>query len=149
MWQLEPQPSWERSPGLMALYPLCRHGRSPNQAIAYAAGSIMAATPDTISRADLLTTLAIFGRLAYGQLDVLSLIGREHMKESPLYAEIGNETAQEYVLAAVRERFGAQAAASCREAVQRVNKADKLRRLHRLAMRCASVEVFQRGLTSR
>jgi hypothetical protein len=146
MWQLEPQPSWEAAPGLMALYPLCRHGRSPNQAIAYAAGSIMAATTDTITRADLLTTLAIFGKLAYEQLDVVGLIGREHMKDSPLAAQIGNERAHEYILAVLEERFGTQAATSCREAVDRVNKADRLRRLHRLAMRCASLETFQRAL---
>jgi len=149
MWQLEPRPSWEESPGLMALYPLCRHGRSPNQAIAYAAGSIMAATSDTIVRADLLTTLAIFGNLAYKHVDVVSLIGREHMKESRFLTEIGNERAQEYVLAALEERFGPQAAASCREAVQRVTNEDKLRQLHRLAVRCASVGAFQRGLRSR
>jgi hypothetical protein len=57
--------------------------------------------------------------------------------------------AQAWVLAALDERFGAQAAASCREAVEGMTKEDKLRRLHRLAVRCASVEVFQRGLRSR
>jgi hypothetical protein len=70
------------------------------------------------------------------------------MKESSLYAEIGNERAQEYVLAALEERFDAQVAAACREAVQGVTKEDKLRRLHRLAIRCASVEAFQQGLRS-
>jgi hypothetical protein len=84
LWQLEPQPWWEEAPGLMALYPLCRHGRSPNQAIAHAAGPIMAATADTIARADLLTTLAIFGKLAYGQFDVMSLIGRAHERVAAL-----------------------------------------------------------------
>jgi hypothetical protein len=71
------------------------------------------------------------------------------MEESPLYADFANETAQEYVLDVVKERFGAQAAASCRDAVQRVDKEAKLRRLHRLALRCASLEAFQRGLRSR
>jgi predicted transposase YdaD len=121
--------------------------------VAYAAGAITAATADTIIRADLLTTLAIFGKLAYRQLDVMGLIGREHMKESALYAEIGDEarveTAQAYVLAVLEERFGGQAAASCRDAVQRVTKQDKLRRLLRLAARFANIEAFQRGLRTR
>jgi len=115
----------------MALYPLCRDGRPAKQGLAYAAGAIMAVTPDTIIRADLLTTLAIFGKLAYGQMDVMSLIGREHMKESALYAEIGDEawveTAQADVLAVLEERFGEQAAAACSDAVQRLTKQDKLR----------------------
>jgi hypothetical protein len=137
----------------MALYPLCRHGRPAKQAVAHAAGAIMAATADTIIRADLLTTLAIFVKLAYKEFDVMGLIGREHMKESALYAEIGDEarveTAQAYVLAVLEDRFGGQAAASCREAVQRVTKQDKLRRLLRLAVRCANLEAFQRGLRPR
>ena len=153
VWQVEPQPWWEEVPGLMALYPLCQHGRPAKQAVAYAAGAITAATADTIIRADLLTTLAIFGKLIYGQLDVMGLIGREHMKESALYAEIGDEarieTAQAYVLAVLEERFGAQAVPSCRDAVRRVTKQDKLRRLLRLAARCADVEAFQRGLRTR
>lgn len=153
LWEVEPQPWWEEAPGLMALYPLCRHGRSGKQAVAYAAATIKAVTADTIIRADLLTTLGIFGKLAYRELDVMSLIGRELMKESALYAEIGDEarveTGQAYVLAALEGRFGKEAAASCREAVQRVINLDKLRRLHRLAVRCASVEEFQRGLRRR
>jgi hypothetical protein len=83
----------------------------------------------------------------------LGLIGREHMKESALYAEIGDEarveTAQADVLAVLEERLGGQEAASCRDAVQRVIKQDKLRRLLRLAARCANIEAFQRGLRTR
>ncbi len=75
------------------------------------------------------------------------------MKEAAIYAEIGDEarveTAQEYVLAALLERFGGESAASCRDAVKRVTIQDKLRRLHRLAMRVADIEGFQRGLRSR
>jgi hypothetical protein len=72
------------------------------------------------------------------------------MKESALYAEIGDEarveTAQADVLAVLDERFGSQAAASCRDAVSRIIKQDKLRRLLRLAARYANIEAFQRGL---
>ena len=153
LWQVEPQPWWDQVPGLMALYPLCRHGRPAKQAVAHAAGAITATTADTMIGADLLTTLAIFGKLAYKQLDVMGLIGREQMKESALYAEIGDEarveTAQADVLAVLEERLGKQAAASCRDAVLRVTKRDKLGRLVRLAARCADVETFQRGLRAR
>jgi len=75
------------------------------------------------------------------------------MKESALYAEIGDEarieTAQACILAVLEERLGGPAAASCRDAVQRVTKQDKLRRLLCLAARCASIEAFQRGLRTR
>src|SRR5438874_9142458 len=83
----------------------------------YAAGAIKAATADTIIRADLLTTLAIFGKLAYGQLDVISLIGRELMRESAILAEFGNEArveeAQAAVLDVLEAHFGKPAASSC------------------------------------
>lgn len=74
-------------------------------------------------------------------------------KESAIYAEIGHEarieTAQADVLAALEERLGRQAAASCRDAVQTVTKLDKMRRLLRLAVRRADVEAFRRGLRTR
>jgi hypothetical protein len=71
------------------------------------------------------------------------------MNESALYAEIGDEARVEaapaYVLAVLEQRFGGQAAASCRDAVQRVTRQDKLR----WAARCANIEAFQRGLRTR
>jgi hypothetical protein len=153
LWQIEPELWWEQVPGLMTLYPLCRHGRPAEQAVAHAAGAIAAATADTIIRADLLTSLAIFGKLAYGQLDVMGLIGREHMKESAIYSEIGDEArveaVQADVLVVLEERLGVQAAASCRDAVQRVTKQDKLISLLRLAARCDDINAFQRGLRKR
>ena len=60
----------------MTMYPLCSHGRDQSQAITYAAGSISAGVQDTAIRADLLTTLAIFGKLVYPGMNVLDLIGR-------------------------------------------------------------------------
>jgi predicted transposase YdaD len=153
MWELQPQSWWKEAPGLMTLYPLCRHGQQPKDAIAYAAGAITAATQDTNTRADLLTTLAIFGKMAYEQIDVMGLIGREQMKESAILAEFTEEarieTAQAYVLAVLEERFGREAVASCRDAIRGVTNENKLRRLNRLAVRCANIEAFQRGLRGR
>jgi hypothetical protein len=37
LWQKEPQDWWEDAPGLMVLFPLCRHGRQPREAIEYTA----------------------------------------------------------------------------------------------------------------
>jgi hypothetical protein len=37
LWERTPEPWWEEVPPLMALYPLCRHRRSPRQAVAHAA----------------------------------------------------------------------------------------------------------------
>ena len=101
----------------------------------------------------MLTTLAIFGKLAYEQLDVLSLIGREQMKDSALYndiaVEVRVEATQAAVLAVLDERFGEPTASLCRDAIQGVTNLDKLRRLHRLGIRCRSLEEFQRGLRRR
>jgi hypothetical protein len=153
LWEITPQLWWEEVPGLMALYPLCRHGRQPREAVTRAAAAIKATTPDTIRQADLLTTLAIFGRLAYRRLEVMDLIGREHMKESPLFAEIQDEarleTRQADVLEALVVRFGRETAARFTDAVHRVDNLEKLGRLHRLAIRCATPEDFQKRLRSR
>src|SRR5262245_53465262 len=105
----------------MALYPLCRHGRPRREALTYAAATIRGRVADVVRRADLLTTLAIFGRLVHPDLPVLDLIGRESMKESPLYQEIleegrveGRREGQLHTgRAAIREvldiRFGSEA----------------------------------------
>jgi predicted transposase YdaD len=137
----------------MALYPLCRHGRRARQAVSFAASAIQAATADTIVRADLLTTLAIFGRLAYRQLDSISLIGREQMKESTLYEEIKDEgrleSAQADVLAILGKRLGGEAAAQFTDSVHRISKLTRLRRLLLLASDCNNSEDFQRALRAR
>jgi hypothetical protein len=153
LWEIAPQPWWEDVPGLMALYPLCRHGRQPREAITHPATLIRAATPDTIRQADLLTTLAIFGRLAYRQLNVADLIGREHMKESPMYEEIKDEgrleTLQAAVLKVLKARFDRETAARFAEAIHQIAKMDKLDRLLSLASRCTTADEFQRGLRTR
>ncbi len=150
VWQLEPQKWWEEVPGLMALYPLCRQNRPARQAVSFAAEAIKAATPDTIVRENLLTSLGVFGKLVYGQLDVWSLIGRDNVKDSAIFAEFGEEVRveahQKDVLAVLEERFGKRLTASCGDAIRNVTNQDKLDQLLRLAARCASIETFQRGL---
>src|SRR5262249_33589987 len=85
LWQQVPQPSWEQAPGLMALYPLCRHGRPRREALTYPAQAIARQVSDPPLRADLLTTLSIFGKLVYPDMNVIELIGREQMKESKFF----------------------------------------------------------------
>ncbi len=40
LWELVPEPWWDQSPGLMALYPLTRHPEGPARAVAHAADAI-------------------------------------------------------------------------------------------------------------
>src|SRR5438270_13973120 len=74
LWQQEPEPWWDQVPGLMALSPLCRQQRPPHEVLTHAAQAIAAQSPDSIQRADLLTTLAIFGKLAYPEINVADFI---------------------------------------------------------------------------
>ncbi len=82
LWREQPQGWWEKAPGLMALYPLCAHGQAPEEAIRHAARSIKTRVKDTVVRADLLTTLGVFGRLVYREGEAMDLIGSEFMRES-------------------------------------------------------------------
>ena len=99
----------------MALSPLCRQERVPQEVLTDAVASIAAQTPDAIQRADLLTTLAIFGKLAYPSIDVAGFIGREQMKESKIIEEFQEEArlekAREYILQVLDAKFGARALA--------------------------------------
>src|SRR5262249_55207659 len=76
LWLEEPAAWWDKTPGLMPLYPLCRHRKPRRDAVAHAARTITDHESDTIIRADLLTTLYIFAKLAYPEVDALGLIGR-------------------------------------------------------------------------
>jgi hypothetical protein len=79
LWELEPQAWWEGVPGLMALYPLCRHRRTPPDAIRHAAEAIGRAA-DASQRADNLALLKIFGELAFPQLEVAEMIRSDDLK---------------------------------------------------------------------
>jgi hypothetical protein len=150
LWEEVPDASWEDVPGLMALYPLCRHGKTPRQAVAHAAAAIGRARGSARRRADLLTVLGIFGRLAYPDLDTFALIGREQMKESPAYQEIMDEGRVEqgraYILMGVEERFGKDAAEQLRADVQTIEDLTRLERLMRLAFSCPDLNTFREAL---
>jgi len=143
LWQHEPQPWWDQVPGLMALSPLCRQQRSPTAVLTHAAQAIGAQTPDSIQRADLLTTLAIFGKLAYPQIDVAGLIGREQMKESKIIEEFQVETQREAVLKVLDARFGPRAAEEFAPLLTSVTDSERLDRLLRLAAQSPDVKRFR------
>jgi hypothetical protein len=150
LWEEVPEASWEDVPGLMALYPLCRHSRPPRQAVTHAAAAIGRAGGSSRQRADLLTVLGIFGRLAYPDLDTFALIGREQMKESPAYQEIMDEgsvlTRRADILDNLEARFGPEAAEQVRGDVQAVEDLARLGRLHRLSVLCPDLAAFREGL---
>ena len=95
LWQEKPEPWWEQVPGLMALLPLCDHGRSEEDAVRFAAERIKAEVEDSNDSANLLTSLGFFSRLAAPHIDAFGLIGRESMSESTFYQEIMAEGAAE------------------------------------------------------
>jgi hypothetical protein len=154
LWKEEPAEWWDKEPGLMALYPLCRHRRSPMDAVAHAADAIGRTEGDLITRADLLTTLGIFGKLAYPQINVLGIIGREQMRESKFYQELKQEGWEEGRLVTLREdarealegRFGPVVGAEFEPILSKMTSPDELKRLHALAVRSKGLAEFRRRL---
>jgi hypothetical protein len=147
LWQQKPEPWWDEVPGLMALSPLCRQERPARDVLTHAAEAIAARTPDAIERADVLTTLAIFGKLAHPGLEVMDLIGREQMKESPIYDEIKEEgrveNARQYILQNLKDRFGPSAVTEFSGRVNAITDTKQLDRLRRLSVRCERLEQFR------
>jgi len=158
LWKEQPQPWWEEAPGLMALYPLCQHGQSPQAAVQHAAQSIQSRVPDPVQRANLLVTLAIFGKIKLPQAQVLDLIGRQQMIESSLYQEILDEgraegraegqinLTREYIREVLASRFGAPAAAEVAEPLRGIGDLSRLSELFRLALNCRKLSEFRKAL---
>jgi hypothetical protein len=150
LWQQVPQAWWEQAPGLMALYPLCRHNRPRREALTYPAQAIARNVSDPPLRADLLTTLSIFGKLVYPDLNVIELIGREQMKESKFFEEVMHEgglvEARKYILRTLEIRFGPEAAAGFRQALNKITDLDRLSEFHDLAIQCRRIADFRRSL---
>jgi hypothetical protein len=152
LWQQVPRPSWELAPGLMALYPLCRHGRRRREALTYPAKAIAQHVSDPPLRADLLATLSIFGKLVYPDLNVIELIGRERMKESKFFEEVMDEGRAEArrsdILHALGIRLDRETAATFRKDLEQIKDLDRLTDLHAVAIKCRRVAEFRRALDS-
>ncbi len=153
LWQVEPQQWWEGVPELMPLYPLCRHGRQPTEAVGFAADVIEQTVSDPAERADDLFLLNLFSRLAYPGLDVAGMIGRNVMFESQFGREIRilaqRETLQQAILDNLEVRFGEAPKTELEPLVNAIRKVAELRRLHRLSASCASVDEFRSALPRR
>jgi hypothetical protein len=164
LWLQEPGAWWDQAPGLMPLYPLCRHRQPGKKALAHAVTTITDGVSDRIVRADLLTTLYIFGKLAYPEVDTLALIGREQMKESRAYQEImeeGREEGREQgraegvlqtkradISEAIEVRFGAEAAAEFQETLNSLEDLQQLSHLYRLAIRSRRLADLRRAFAN-
>jgi hypothetical protein len=150
LWREQPQPWWASVPGLMTLYPLTAHHQSANDAVVYAAHAINDRVGDTVVRSNLLATLSIFANLAYPDVDAKELIGVELMRESKFLAQIEAEgelksarVALEDVLAV---RFGTAAGAEFVDTLNAIKDLDKLRELHKLAIKCRGLGPFRKAL---
>jgi hypothetical protein len=157
-WKEQPEAWWEEAPGLMALYPLCRHRTTPQAAVAHAAQNIAGRVADSVTRADLLVTLAIFGRLRLPQAQVLDLIGRQQMIESPMYQEILAEgraegraeekinTTREHIRDTLGVRFGPEAATEFADALRGIGDLSRLSELFRVALGCRRLTEFRKAI---
>lgn len=150
LWRERPEPWWEQVPGLMALLPLCAHGLNEEDAVTQAAQTIMARVNDTSMRADLLTTLFYFGKLASPAVDVWRLIGVENMRESNFFEEIEAfgrlVQSQVAIMEALAVRFGPEAAEEFKEPLKSIKDIDKLSELHKLAIKTRGLGPFRRAL---
>ena len=150
LWRETPEEWWEHHPGLMALLPLCKHGMEPPEAVAHAATAIKHREMDAARRADLLTTLAIFGRLADRDTDVLGIIGREQMRDSPVIQQFIDEAEQSECRRSVREllvvRFGAEVAKEFEEALNGIENLQQLRDLFTAAAQARRIGQFRKAL---
>ena len=131
LWKVEPERWWDKVPGLMALYPLCRHNRPPRDAIRHAAEAIEQTVTAQGERQDQLFLLSIFGELAYPRLDVEQIIGSNLMiQESRLGRKIRRaakvEVLQEHLLKLIGKQFGTDLATELTSAVQAIDDPDLL-----------------------
>jgi predicted transposase YdaD len=126
-----------------------------------AALNITAEVADTTVRGNLLVSLCYFGKLVYPQLDAVSLIGRENMRESTFFQEILAEgraegraegelrRGRQTVLEALEVRFGTEAAAEFRDFLLTITDVEQLSELHRTAIKCRGIRGFRRALATR
>jgi hypothetical protein len=153
LWEVKPEEWWEKVPGLMALYPLCRHGRLPREAIRHAADAIERTVTAQGEREDQLFLLYIFGELAYPRVDVERIIGSNAMiRESKLGRRLRREgqveAGQTALLIVLRNRFGDDAAAELGPAVNSVDDPEMLEHLLKQVVAGCSLDNFRSALTS-
>ncbi len=150
LWQTRPEAWWEEQPGLMALYPLCQHGKQPREAVQYAAETIERQVTIPAPRGEALALLTIFAEWAFPRLDVERLIGSEKMRESRMLRRVRREGELQRqradILEVVEARFGPQAATELSPAINGLEDLDQATRLFRLALRSQSLEEVRSAL---
>lgn len=162
LWLQVPESWWEQEPGLMMLYPLCRHGRRSREAVRHAARIIEERVAERVQLADSLFILNIFGGLAYPNLDVRAIIGREKMKESRFYRDIlaeGREEGREIgllegevkakradLLDLLKIRFSESFATEVSPTINAITDSAEFTPLFHLAIRCSRIAKFRAAL---
>ena len=152
LWRERAEAWWDQVPGLMALLPLCAHGRGTADAVVHAAECITTQVADTVERGNLLTALGVFGNMRYPQLAAFDLIGRNVMSESPFYqailAEGGTSFRRQDVLDVLETRFGKGAGEEFRDLLEAITDGAQLSELLRTAIKCRGIGGFRRALQS-
>ena len=154
LWKLRPEAWWEDVPGLMALYPLCAHGRAPRDAIRHSTEAIAAVVPEPAVQAEKLVLLDIFGGLAYPRLDVADLIGRANMRGSRFLREERLDAQREeqlkqqrtHLLKLVRSRFSELVSSELAAAVEALDDPQLLERLFDELLAGASLDALRAAL---
>jgi hypothetical protein len=146
LWQQQPEPWWEESPGLMTLYPLCYHRRTPTNAVQHARRVIEEREPNEQERADLLFLLNLFGRLAYPGQDLTQIIGSELMNESRFLREIRAEDKRAAILRFLRGRFPGVDLTDIEATLQPIRDPDQLDSFIDLTATCGRIDDFRNAL---
>jgi hypothetical protein len=149
LWKLMPEQWWEQVPGLMALYPLCQHQRSPREAIRHSAEVIEHLSLPAGEESRWLNLLGIVGGLLLPGTEVAQILGREQVKESSYYRGIVGEGERNIILRVLRVRFGPQLPDDLVEQLNKIQEPDQLEPLGDLAAGCASLDEFRAALRPR
>ena len=146
LWQVEPQDWWRSVPGLMVLYPLCRHRQSPREAIQHSTATIEHLALPGGEQADWLSWLSIFGGRLLPREEVIRIIGEEKMKESSVYRGIVGEGERNAILRVLRVRFGPDLPEDLVARLSRLYEPRQLEPLIDLAASCSRLEEFHAAL---
>ena len=99
-------------------------------------------------RADLLAVSQVLSELRFPNPELLRLLGGgETMIESPLLKKMRAETIHELILDALKERFGT-VPRDVNKLLREIIDEKKLRRINRVAIKCADLEAFREALLS-
>ncbi len=150
LWEVIPQPWWEDTPELMALYPLCRHGPPPRESIVHATEVIEHRIGGGVERADALILLDLFGEMAYPRLDVEAIIGSEKMLESKIGRSMQRrgqlQQARMDILLFLRKRFGPETLSDLESVLGDIDSLETLNTLLDHAVDCRSLAAFRTEL---